>query len=37
MADLVVHVGSYDYGIVEDCQLVLEHAITASVRDALSA
>jgi len=37
LADVVVHVGSYDYGIVEDCQLVLEHAITASVRDALSA
>lgn len=37
LVDVVVHIGSYDYGIVEDCQLVLEHAITASVRDALCA
>jgi D-sedoheptulose 7-phosphate isomerase len=35
MVDVYVHVASHDYGIVEDCQLVLEHAITASVRGAL--
>lgn len=33
--DLAVHVASQDYGVVEDCHLVLEHAITASTRSAL--
>lgn len=36
LADVVVHVRSYDYGIVEDCHLTLEHAITAALRDALA-
>jgi D-sedoheptulose 7-phosphate isomerase len=35
LVDVAVQVGSHDYGVVEDCQLVLEHAITASVRGAL--
>ncbi|MDQ6898752.1 MAG: SIS domain-containing protein [Candidatus Dormibacteraeota bacterium] len=33
--DVAVHVPSHDYGVVEDCHLVLEHAITASTRSAL--
>lgn len=33
--DVAVHVASHDYGVVEDCHLVLEHAITASTRSAL--
>jgi D-sedoheptulose 7-phosphate isomerase len=33
--DVAVHVASDDYGVVEDCHLVLEHAITASTRSAL--
>jgi D-sedoheptulose 7-phosphate isomerase len=37
VVDVAIHVKSYDYGVVEDCQLVLEHAITASVRGALGA
>ena len=35
--DVVVHVPSQSYGVVEDCHLVLEHAITASTRNALLA
>jgi D-sedoheptulose 7-phosphate isomerase len=35
--DVAVHVPSYDYGVVEDCHLVLEHAITSSLRSALLA
>jgi D-sedoheptulose 7-phosphate isomerase len=35
--DVVVHVPSQSYGVVEDCHLVLEHAITASTRSALLA
>ena len=35
--DLAVHVPSHSYGVVEDCHLVLEHAITASTRSALLA
>jgi D-sedoheptulose 7-phosphate isomerase len=35
MVDLSVHVKHLDYGVVEDCHLVLEHAITASVREGL--
>lgn len=35
MVDLAVRVNSQDYGVVEDCHLVLEHAITASIRAAL--
>lgn len=34
--DVAVHVVSDDYGVVEDCHLVLEHAITASTRSALA-
>lgn len=30
--DVCVHVQNHDYGVVEDCHLVLEHAITASIR-----
>jgi D-sedoheptulose 7-phosphate isomerase len=37
MVDAVIHVPSESYGVVEDCHLVLEHAITASTRDALGA
>jgi D-sedoheptulose 7-phosphate isomerase len=37
MVDLVVHVNSVDYGVVEDCHLVLQHAITASIRATLLA
>ncbi len=33
--DLAVHVPSDSYGVVEDCHLVLEHAITESTRKAL--
>jgi len=33
--DICVHVQNHDYGVVEDCHLVLEHAITASVREGL--
>jgi D-sedoheptulose 7-phosphate isomerase len=35
--DVAVHVPSQSYGVVEDCHLVLEHAITASTRNALLA
>ena len=35
MVDAAVHVPSHDYGVVEDCHSVLEHAITASARTAL--
>ena len=35
LVDVAVHVRSNDYGVVEDCQLFLEHAITASVRGVL--
>ena len=35
MADAVIHVPSHDYGVVEDCHSVLEHAITVSTRKAL--
>lgn len=35
MVDICVHVKHHDYGVVEDCHLVLEHAITASVREGL--
>jgi phosphoheptose isomerase len=27
-----IHIPVHDYGVVEDCHLVLEHAITDSVR-----
>jgi D-sedoheptulose 7-phosphate isomerase len=37
MVDLAVKVNSHDYGVVEDCHLVLEHAITSSIRAALLA
>jgi D-sedoheptulose 7-phosphate isomerase len=37
MVDVLVHVPSRSYGVVEDCHLVLEHAITASTRSALLA
>jgi len=33
--DVAVHVPSDSYGVVEDCHLVLEHAITESTRSAL--
>jgi D-sedoheptulose 7-phosphate isomerase len=33
--DAAVHVPSNDYGVVEDCHSVLEHAITVSTRKAL--
>jgi D-sedoheptulose 7-phosphate isomerase len=33
--DSAVHVESHSYGVVEDCHLVLEHAITESTRAAL--
>lgn len=33
--DAAVHVPSHDYGVVEDCHSVLEHAITVSTRKAL--
>jgi D-sedoheptulose 7-phosphate isomerase len=33
--DVCVHVQNHDYGVVEDCHLVLEHAITASIKDGL--
>jgi len=36
MVDVVVHVPSESYGVVEDCHLVLEHAITAALRGALA-
>jgi D-sedoheptulose 7-phosphate isomerase len=35
MVDLSIHIRSRDYGVVEDCHLVLEHAITASTREGL--
>lgn len=35
IVDISVHVKHDDYGVVEDCHLVLEHAITASVREGL--
>ncbi|MBV9100417.1 MAG: SIS domain-containing protein [Candidatus Dormibacteraeota bacterium] len=35
--DAAVHVAADDYGVVEDCHLVLEHAITDSVRSRLRA
>ena len=35
--DASVHVPSNDYGVVEDCHSVLEHAITVSTRKALLA
>jgi D-sedoheptulose 7-phosphate isomerase len=34
-ADASIHVQSDSYGVVEDCHLVLEHAITESTRAAL--
>jgi len=33
--DAAIHVPSMSYGVVEDCHLVLEHAITESTRAAL--
>jgi phosphoheptose isomerase len=36
MVDVAVHVPSDSYGVVEDCHLVLEHAITAAIRGALA-
>jgi D-sedoheptulose 7-phosphate isomerase len=33
--DAAIHVPSDSYGVVEDCHLVLEHAITESTRSAL--
>ena len=36
MVDVAVHVPSHSYGVVEDCHLVLEHAITAAMRSALA-
>src|SRR5437667_12804759 len=35
--DAAVHVPSNDYGVVEDCHSVLEHAITVATRKALLA
>jgi D-sedoheptulose 7-phosphate isomerase len=35
LVDAAVHVPSQDYGVVEDCHSVLEHAITVSTRRAL--
>jgi D-sedoheptulose 7-phosphate isomerase len=35
LVDIAVHIKHHDYGVVEDCHLVLEHAITASVREGL--
>ncbi len=35
LVDLSIHIESRDYGVVEDCHLVLEHAITASTREGL--
>jgi D-sedoheptulose 7-phosphate isomerase len=35
LADISVHVKHHDYGVVEDCHLVVEHAIIASVREGL--
>jgi len=35
VVDAAVHVPSMNYGVVEDCHLVLEHAITESTRAAL--
>lgn len=34
--DIAVQVDSQDYGVVEDCHLAIQHAVTASVRSALS-
>ena len=36
MVDVAVHVPSHTYGVVEDCHLVIEHAITAAIRGALA-
>ena len=33
--DICVHVQDHDYGVVEDCHLVLEHAITRSIKEGL--
>ena len=35
VVECAIHVPSNDYGVVEDCHLVLEHAITDGVRSAL--
>ena len=35
--DAAIHVPSNDYGVVEDCHSVIEHAITVSTRKALLA
>jgi D-sedoheptulose 7-phosphate isomerase len=35
LSDFAVHVPSEDYGVVEDCHLVLEHAITAAITSCL--
>ena len=35
LVDAAVHVPSKDYGVVEDCHSVLEHAITVSTKKAL--
>src|SRR5207249_2233829 len=37
MVSVPVRVDSHDYGVVEDCHMVLEHAITTSAREALVA
>jgi D-sedoheptulose 7-phosphate isomerase len=37
MVDIQVQVRSHDYGVVEDCHLVLQHAITESVKATLLA
>lgn len=37
LVDVAVHIESDDYGVVEDCQLAVEHAITASIRRVLAA
>jgi D-sedoheptulose 7-phosphate isomerase len=37
MVALPLRVQSHDYGVVEDCHMVLGHAITASAREALVA
>jgi D-sedoheptulose 7-phosphate isomerase len=37
VVDAAVHVPSNDYGVVEDCHSVIEHAITMSTRKALLA
>ncbi len=35
LSNCAVHVPSEDYGVVEDCHLVLEHAITAAITNRL--